>query len=210
MIDTSLPTQVELLCLTHRAPLLLQGTLDDIPTESDSWSFISDSIIPMSVDGFRAIVNFKDVSLPMITLKINSHSGSKLTLKPTQVHQREQRLFPRLFGLINLSFKPKASTTEIEQWLGGTLSKDDSWITPTPLMNFSVNGAAFTSPVPVAERSTLLIQLNFETEIRGIGRVVRCAEEDEQYAVAVYFENIPEKGIQYLMNLTLQIQDSLF
>lgn len=210
MINTSLPAQVELLCLTHRAPLLLQGILNSLPEEADSWQFLSDSSIPMEVEGFRAIVNFKDDSLPMITLKIKKHNDSQLILEPTKIHQREQRLFPRLYGIVNLSFKSEPSTKDIAEWLDGVSSKDDSWVTPNPLMNFSVNGASFTSPVPVQEKSTLLVQLNFETEMRGIARVVRCKEDDDEYDIAIYFENVPDEAINHLTQLTLQIQDSLF
>lgn len=210
MIDTSLPANVELLCITYRAPLLLQGVLQENSNEDKSWRFISDNPVLVNVEGFRAIVNFKNSSLPMLTLRIKKHQEAELTLEPTNIHPREQRLFPRLYGLINLAFKAEPSAEEVPAWLNGNLSKDESWITPTPLMNFSVNGASFTSPTAVPENATLLIQLNFETEMRGIGRVIRCSQEDEQYEIAVYFETIPDEAITHLTQLTLQIQDSLF
>ena len=210
MIETSLPAQVELLCLTHRAPLLVQGTLDTRLDDSESWQFESASPIPMEVEGFRAIVNFKDESLPMLTLKITKHQDSKLILEPTQIHPREKRLFPRLFGIINLIFKANPSREELSGWLDGTLEADDSWITPVPLMNFSVNGASFHSPVSAPAKSTLLIELNFDKKFRGLARVVRCDEQDDQYEIAIYFEDIPDEAINHLTQLTLLIQDSLF
>ena len=203
-----LPSQVELLCLTQRAPLLLQGILSKDPNKEEQLVFLSDSFIPINVEGFRAIVNSKG-EVPSLTLKIAEHNDTQLKLEMTKAHQREQRVFPRLFGIIPLSFKTMTSTEEYQDWMSENSSVDNSWETPESLMNFSVNGVSFISSVELALNSVLLVELRFKEKMRCTARVVRCLEDDSQFEIAVYFEEIPQGAIDHLTQMTLQLQDSL-
>ena len=207
--NAPLPSQVELLCLTQRAPLLLQGILSKDPNDEDQLVFLSDNSIPINVEGFRAIVNFKDEMQPILTLKIAEHNETQLKLELTTISPKEQRLFPRLFGIIPLSFKIMPSSEEYPDWMSNTSSIDSSWETPEPLMNFSVNGVSFISSVEIAKNSILLIELRFKENIRCTARVVRCIKEESQFEIGVYFEEIPQEAIDHLTEMTLQLQRSL-
>ena len=199
--------RVELLCLTQRAPLLLQGSLDN--TEDGNWIFTSDSVIPIEVNGFRAIINYKDGQTDMITLRIQSQHADKLYLSDTNAHPREKRLFPRMFGLVPLQLKVIHHDAEIVDWLNGNLKVDDSWIRPEPFMNFSVNGVAFHMIEPLPLNGTVLFVCTLENEaLQGLAKVVRCVKDDSRYEIALYFEQIPEKMANYLSDMTLRLQDS--
>ena len=214
-------SEVELLCLTQRAPLLLQGTLLEQPSvdlfpaeteterENNTWVFTADSPIPMQVNGCKAIVNYKNSTDPMLTLRIEQQQASQLTLSNSQVHHREKRLFPRLFGIIPLSIQPIQSENQIVDWFNGVIKPDNNWIKPEPFMNFSVNGAAFYLQEPLQTNTKLLILLDFNEEFRGIARVVRCIKETDRYEIALYFEQLPTQAINHLTDMTLRIQDSM-
>ena len=213
MIDVELPIPVELLCMTQRAPLLLHGILSEEhdAINGSEWWFTSNSEIPMSVQNMRAILNFnKELELPRLSLTISLQVERNLKLELTQIHPREKRLFPRLFGRVPLKLKEINADSDIESWLNGESPTDDSWLEPEPFMNFSVNGASFSSSSSFVESSQVLVAFDFDAEYRGVARVIRCRKKDEKYSIALYFETIPDEAIQYLTQLTLRLQENPF
>ena len=202
---------VELLCLTQRAPLLLHGTIAQ--PESNRWVFTSDEPVELSVIDCNAIVNTND-DRPMMTLHIVEQEDGKLVLHTISSHPREKRSYPRLFSLINLQLMPVTAETQMTNWMNETtlLSEvNDTWLHPEPFMNFSVNGVAFEWHEPLATNTKLLVALkeNDNTH-RCIARVVRCNEEEvDSWEVALYFEQMADKAIDYLVQLTMRLQDSM-
>ncbi len=207
---TASPT-VELLCLTQRAPLLVQGHLTH--PDSDIWIFTPDDAIAMDVLDCNAIVNPNDGS-PMMTLHIVKQDNDTLELHTISTHPREKRSYPRLFSMINLYVHPVTDTQRMTEWIESNNHPDfKGWIHPEPFMNFSVNGVAFSwnEAIPVNTRLLVAINVdNSENYHHGIARVVRCSkQESEHWQVALYFEQLSEDAIHHLVELTMRLQDSM-
>ena len=208
------PATIELLCLTQRAPLLLKGTI----TQSDDnrWLFTSASPVELDVMDCNAIVNTND-DRPMMTLHIVEQDNGRLVLRTISTHPREKRSYPRLFSLIHLRLLPITSSSEADDWMGEEIplpKTDAGWIHPEPFMNFSVNGVAFNWHEPIATNTKLLVALNGDgTTHRCIARVVRCVQQDSEqsgsWQVALYFEQMAEAAVEYLVQLTMRLQDSM-
>ncbi len=201
---------VELLCLTQRAPLLLQGTLET--TAEKEWRFTPDIPLQIDVVDCNAIVNTGD-DKPMMTLHIveQTDDGKVLELRTISTHPREKRSYPRLFSMINLDALPTASDSEMDAWIADPqfTKADADWIHPEPFMNFSVNGVAFTWSSEVPQNTKLLVQLEGNVHFRAIARVVRCAKNDDNWDIALYFEQMTDAGIQHLVDLTMRLQDDM-
>lgn len=202
---------VELLCLTQRAPLLLHGTIAQ--PETNRWVFTSDEPVELDVIDCNAIVNTND-DRPMMTLHIVEQEDGKLVLHTISSHPREKRSYPRLFSLINLRLMPVTSEMKMTNWMNETIplsDVDNTWMHPEPFMNFSVNGVAFEWDEPLAGNTKLLVALKENGRIhRCVARVVRCSEEDtDRWEVALYFEKMSEEAIDYLVQLTMRLQDSM-
>ena len=208
------PATIELLCLTQRAPLLLKGTI----TQSDNnrWIFTSDSPVDLDVMDCNAIVNTND-DRPMMTLHIVEQENGRLVLHTISTHPREKRSYPRLFSLINLRLMPVTSSSESDDWMSGEIplpTTDPAWIHPEPFMNFSVNGVAFNWHEPIATNTKMLVALNGDGSIhRCVARVVRCVQQDSEqsdsWQVALYFEQMADAAVDYLVQLTMRLQDSM-
>lgn len=202
---------VELLCLTQRAPLLLHGTITQ--PENNRWVFTSEDPVQLDVIDCNAIVNTND-DRPMMTLHIVEQENGQLVLRTISSHPREKRSYPRLFSLINIRLLSVTSETDMTNWMtGDTPLSDinDTWLQPEPFMNFSVNGVAFEWDEPFKINTKLLVELKEKGNThRCIGRVVRCSEEDyDRWEVALYFEQMSDKAIDYLVQLTMRLQDSM-
>ena len=200
-----------MLCLTQRAPLLLHGTI----TQSgiNRWIFTSAAPVELDVMDCNAIVNTND-DRPMMTLHIVEQENGQLILHTISTHPREKRSYPRLFSLINLRLLPVTSETQMTDWMNGsTLLSDinDTWLQPEPFMNFSVNGVAFEWGEPLTVNTKLLVALKESgNTYRCVARVVRCSEEDTgRWEVALYFEEMADEAIDYLVQLTMRLQDSM-
>ena len=77
-------------------------------------------------------------------------------------------------------------------------------------MNFSINGVAFEIDKPMDIDSKLWVTLFVKDEpIYGVARVVRCSKNADGFEVALYFEVLPTKAIEYLTELTLRLQETL-
>ena len=202
---------VELLCLTQRAPLLLHGTITQ--SESNHWIFTSAEPVELDVVDCNAIVNTND-DRPMMTLHIVEQKNGQLILHTISTHPRERRSYPRLFSLINLRLLPVKSEIQMTNWMtGATPLSDinDTWLQPEPFMNFSVNGVAFEWDEPFKVNTKLIVALKESNNIyRCVARVVRCSEEDiGRWEVALYFEEMADEAIDYLVHLTMRLQDSM-
>lgn len=207
---TATPT-VELLCLTQRAPLLVQGELTH--PDSDMWIFTANETIAMDVLDCNAIVNPNDGS-PMMTLHIVKQSDETLELHTISTHPREKRSYPRLFSMINLYVHPVKNEQSMTEWMQDSSDQTfDGWIHPEPFMNFSVNGVAFSWTAEVPTNTRLLVAINVDdsdTYHRGIARVVRCSkQESDHWQIALYFEQLSDNAIQHLVALTMRLQDSM-
>ena len=202
---------VELLCLTQRAPLLLQGTISE--TQTSRWVFTAAEQITLDVVDCNAIVNTND-DAPMMTLHIVEQTSGQLVLQTISAHPREKRSYPRLFSMINLRLKPEDSPENLTAWMNGEnpLSEmDDTWLEPEPFMNFSVNGVAFDWNTPIPTNTKMIVALNDGADIhRCIARVVRCSQQDtDTWEIALYFEQMSDDAIEYLVQLTMRLQDSM-
>ena len=208
------PATIELLCLTQRAPLLLKGTLTQ--SGDDQWVFTSVSPVELDVMDCNAIVNTND-DRPMMTLHIVEQENGRLVLNTISTHPREKRSYPRLFSLINLRLLPITSSSQADDWMSGATAlpeSDDAWMHPKPFMNFSVNGVAFDWDSSIAPNTKLLVALNGDGAThRCVARVVRCVQQDseqsESWEVALYFEQMADAAVEYLVQLTMRLQDSM-
>jgi hypothetical protein len=207
-IQNYLPCSVELLCLTNGAPLLLQGTLKQ-NDENELLMFASISSFPIRLDGFHAIINFKNDDIPMFTLTIKQQQDTELMLEFSHVHPREKRLFPRMYAQMSMLIQEVKTDFAVSKWLNNEISSDPTWVQPEPFMNFSINGVSFQSKLPLTKSSTVLVELELDEVYRIVARVIRCQLEGDRYDIALYFEEISEKAIKYLSSMTLRIQDAL-
>lgn len=208
------PVTTELLCLTQRAPLLLKGTLT--PSDDEHWVFTSASAIELDVMDCNAIVNTND-DRPMMTLHIVEQKNERLVLYTIATHHREKRSYPRLFSRINIRLLPVTSDSGTSDWMSGITPlpvADEEWMQPKPFMNFSVNGVAFDWDTPMVPNTRLLVALDGDGDThRCIARVVRCTQRDseqsESWEVALYFEQMADAAVEYLVQLTARLQDSM-
>ena len=208
------PATTELLCLTQRAPLLLKGTLT--PSDDDRWVFTSAAEIELDVTDCNAIVNTND-ERPMMTLHIVEQENERLVLYTIATHYREKRSYPRLFSRINLRLLPVTSDSGTSDWMSGVTpitAVDEAWMYPKPFMNFSVNGVAFDWHTSMVPNTRLLVALDGDGDThRCIARVVRCTQRDseqsESWEVALYFEQMADAAVEYLVRLTTRLQDSM-
>lgn len=208
-VRLDLPRDVELLCLTMGAPLLLQGKLSELDHDDNHLLFTSREGIPIRLDNHRAIVNCKDDNIPMFTLNIEKQNEGLLYLEYSFTHPREKRLFPRLYGQIPLLIHEVEREFVVAKWLNGDIDPDSSWLKPEPFMNFSINGVSFQSNTPLSRMSTVLVYLDEGSGSRIVARVIRCAKEGERYDIALYFEEVPEEVLIWFSEKTLRIQDAL-
>ena len=202
---------VELLCLTQRAPLLLQGTLSE--KQQSRWVFTAAEHITLDVVDCNAIVNTND-DQPMMTLHIVEQSNGQLVLQTISAHPREKRSYPRLFSMINLRLKSDLAPENQADWMNNEIPLseiDDTWIEPEPFMNFSVNGVAFHWNSPLSTNTKMLVALNDGADThRCIARVVRSSQQDsDSWEIALYFEQMSDEAIEYLVQLTMRLQDSM-
>ena len=204
-----LPRDVELLCLTMGAPLLLQGRLSELDHDNEHLLFTSSEAISMRLDNHRAIVNCKDDGIPMFTLNIEKQNQGLLYLEYSFTHPREKRLFPRLYGQVPLLLHEVGTEFVVSKWLNGDIEPDSTWLKPEPFMNFSINGVSFQSDTPLTRMSTVLVYLAEGTGSRIVARVIRCAKEGDRYDIALYFEEVPEEVLIWFSEKTLRIQDAL-
>jgi len=161
----------------------------------------------------------------------DSSKFSYLTLSKDRLHQREKRLFPRLFANISMKYIALDASASVPHiWMRtGQLPKEipktkQDWSSPEPFMNFSANGLSFFDSNLLSHSTILLIELELMTPSedssensnqswsthRCIGRVVRCRKlEDDRYESAIYFEQITEQTQDVLSSLTLKIQNAM-
>ena len=91
---------------------------------------------------------------------------------------------------------------------------NEAWMHPKPFMNFSVNGVAFDWDTSMIPNTKLLVALNGDgVTHRCVARVVRCfqrdSEQSESWVVALYFEQMADAAVEYLVQLTMRLQDSM-
>ena len=68
---------------------LKDKVLERLNNAKDQLLFTSSSSIPIRLDGYRAIVNFKDENIAMFTLNIEKQSAQRLYLEGSHIHPRE-------------------------------------------------------------------------------------------------------------------------
>jgi hypothetical protein len=223
--EIHLPTPVEVLCLTSEGPFILSATARSL--ENEKLLLVLEKQSNHDLSNKKVILQFADHNSPMITMHVLQSEGTRLILGSGQVHVREKRLFPRLYGNIPVRYcrvDPQNIEFIQRQWLQGDISPDDTWNAPEPFMNFSVNGISFEETAQqgqtqpwIQPKDWVLLELGVgdtPQRWRLVARVVRAHPTPNSSPltcnIALFFENVPQSALDALTNFTLNIQEALF
>ena len=161
-----------------------ENNLDFLETKTATkliyYTFTTNQILPdITLRGCKAIIHPLSETIPMMTMQIegkltnrnvehSQEAQSGLILTKDRLHQREKRLFPRLYANITMRYIELRSIDGTpEEWVTvGTLprrlaqSSALNWFTPEPFMNFSANGLSFYDEHLLNHSALVIIELD--------------------------------------------------
>jgi len=225
--ERTLSVPVELVCTSGPVPAILRGKLSHL---HEGLYIVDVEQVPPGIRADqRAILNIIDGKAPRVLGTITRVEGRRITLSQQALRERERRVYPRLHAGIPLRFRvpaPDAAAAAAVAWLRSDegSAEDPGWVTHESLVNFSVTGLGFDSPIAANNGDLVLLDMGMPgrpERWRCTGVLVRVSpvppdelEEDDAgrlcaHRYALNFETIPHAAQAALTELTIQMQDAM-
>jgi len=222
-IGQPISVPLEVVCTTLVPPVIAHGRVTHYDGESYDCS-LEDPVPPLE-RGSQVILDMTAARAPRVIATVSEIQGTRFCFIQKSVNPPDKRVFPRLYGNVDLRYRKVASESDaaVGAWLAGGLEEagEHQWREPDPFMNFSVTGLKFDDSGVCEPNDTLLCQFKVPTSdvsYRATARVIRVDPiEDEleddpnptSHSIALEFLEMPKEGREALSEFTLLIQGVL-
>ena len=226
-IGQPISVPVEVVCTSLVPPVIVHGRI----THYDGSAFeltIHEPVPPLE-PGSQVILDLSSTDAPRIIATASEIHGTRLRVLQKSVNPPDKRVFPRLYGNVELKYRvidPTEGPSAPRVWVEGGMEDASAtpWREPDPFMNFSVTGLKFDDTDSLCSLNDLLaISFSVPTadeSFRATARVARIeaiertdaraeGEEPPNTSVAVEFQDMPREGREALSEFTLLIQGVL-